>query len=90
MVERIVRECVAVAKAEGESFDEPAVLEFVRAVAESTAANTSSMLQDVLRGRETEIEAINGFVIDRARRHGIEVPGNEVLWGMVKAIERVY
>lgn len=90
VVERIVRECVAVAKAEGESFDEPAVLEFVRAVAESTAANTSSMLQDVLRGRETEIEAINGFVIDRARRHGIEVPGNEVLWGMVKAIERVY
>jgi len=90
VVERIVGECVAVARAEGETFDEPAVLEFVRTVAENTATNTSSMLQDVLRGRETEIDAINGFVLDRARRHGMEAPGNEVLWGMVKAIERVY
>ncbi|MGB3944453.1 MAG: 2-dehydropantoate 2-reductase [Methanothrix sp.] len=90
VVERVVGECVAVAEREGERFDELAVLEFVRAVAESTAANTSSMLQDVLRGRETEIDAINGFVIDRARRHGIEAPGNEVLWGMVKAVERRY
>ena len=89
VVERIVGECVAVARAEGESFDELAVLDFVRAVAESTAANTSSMLQDVLRGRETEVDAINGFVLDRAREHGMVAPGNEVLWGMVKAIERV-
>jgi 2-dehydropantoate 2-reductase len=90
LVERIVGECVAVARAEGERFDEVEVTEFVRAVAESTAANTSSMLQDVLRGRETEIDAINGFVLDRARRHGVEAPGNEVLWGMVKAVERRY
>jgi 2-dehydropantoate 2-reductase len=90
VIERIVRECVAVAEREGERFDELAVLEYVRTVAESTAANTSSMLQDVLRGRETEIDAINGFVLDRARRHGVEAPGNEVLWGMVKAVERRY
>ncbi|MDF0589867.1 ketopantoate reductase family protein [Candidatus Methanocrinis natronophilus] len=89
-VELIVQECVAVAEKEGESFDELEVTEFVRAVAESTAANTSSMLQDVLRGRETEIDAINGFVIDRARRHGVEAAANEVLWGMVKAAERRY
>ena len=90
VVELIVQECVAVAEKEGERFDELAVLDFVRTVAENTAANTSSMLQDVLRGRETEIEAINGFVIDRARRHGMEAAGNEVLWGMVKAAGRRY
>ncbi|OPY56506.1 MAG: 2-dehydropantoate 2-reductase [Methanosaeta sp. PtaU1.Bin055] len=89
IVERIVGECVAVAEKEGQSFDELSVLEFVRKVAESTAGNTSSMLQDVLRGRRTEIDAINGFVLDRAREHEMEAPGNEVLWGMVKAIERV-
>ncbi|UEC43841.1 MAG: 2-dehydropantoate 2-reductase [Methanothrix sp.] len=90
VVELIVQECVAVAEKEGERFDELAVLDFVRTVAENTAANTSSMLQDVLRGRETEIDAINGFVIDRARRHGMEAAGNEVLWGMVKAAGRRY
>lgn len=87
IVERIVGECVAVARAEGERFDELDVLEFVRAVAEKTSANTSSMLQDVLRGRETEIDAINGYVLDRAREHGIEAPGNEVMYGMVNAVE---
>jgi 2-dehydropantoate 2-reductase len=53
---------------EGERFDELEVTEFVRNVAESTAANTFSMLQDVLWGRETEIDAINGFVPSIARR----------------------
>ena len=90
VVELIVQECVAVAEKEGESFDELAVLDFVRAVAENTAANTSSMLQDVLRGSETEIDAINGFVLDRARKYGVEAPANETLWGMVKAVERLY
>lgn len=88
VVERIVGECVAVARAEGQRFDELAVLEFVRKVTESTAANTSSMLQDVLRRRETEVDAINGYVIEIARRHGIEAPGNEMVWGMVKAMEK--
>jgi len=87
VVERIVGECVAVAEKEGERFDVQEVQKFVRTVAENTASNTSSMLQDVLRGRETEIDAINVYVLDRAKRHGMEAPGNEVLWGMVKSLE---
>jgi 2-dehydropantoate 2-reductase len=88
VVERIVGECVAVAGKEGHHFDEEAVLEFVRNVAEKTAANNSSMLQDVLRGKRTEIDAINGFVLDRAKRHGIEAPVNEMLYALVKSIEK--
>jgi 2-dehydropantoate 2-reductase len=87
LVERIVGECVAVAEKEGQKFDEQEVKKFVRTVAENTAGNNSSMLQDVLRGRKTEIDAINGFVLDRARRHGMEAPANEMLWRMVKANE---
>jgi 2-dehydropantoate 2-reductase len=87
-VESIVGECVAVAEEEGQKFDEQEVQKFVRTVAENTAGNTSSMLQDVLRGRRTEIDAINGFVLDRAKRHGMEAPTNETLWGMVGAIEK--
>jgi len=89
VVENIVRECVAVAGKEGLHFDEEAVLEFVRTVAEKTANNTSSMFQDVLRGRRTEIDSINGFVLDRAKRHGMEAPANETLRGLVKAVENV-
>ncbi len=86
VVERIVRECVAVAGKEGHRFDELEVIEFVRTVAENTAGNTSSMLQDVLRGRRTEIDSINGYVLDRAAKQDIEAPANETLYALVKAI----
>lgn len=87
VVERIVRECVAVAGKEGHRFDELEVIEFVHTVASMTAANTSSMLQDVLRGRRSEIDSINGYVLDRAAEQGIAAPANETLYALVKAIE---
>jgi 2-dehydropantoate 2-reductase len=79
----VVAEAVAVAAAEGLAILEEEARALVLSVAEKTAANTSSMLQDVLRGRKTEIEAINGYIVRRAGEHGIEVPVNEALYGMV-------
>jgi len=55
-------------------------------VARKTAANTSSMLQDVLRGAPTEIDAICGAVVKTAGKHGIETPANRVCWQLVKAL----
>lgn len=46
-----------------------------------------SMLQDVEQGRPTEIDYLNGFVVDRARRHGIETPFNELTVRLVKELE---
>ncbi|HEY3367594.1 MAG TPA: 2-dehydropantoate 2-reductase [Symbiobacteriaceae bacterium] len=58
----------------------------VRAVAESTAANRSSMLQDVAAGRRTEIEAINGAVAERGRALGVPTPVNETLTALIRAL----
>ncbi len=87
IVEEIVGECLAVAEREGYRFDEEEVLEFVRSVASMTAANTSSMLQDVLNGKRTEIDSINGYVLDLAKKHGLKALANEMLYALVKAIE---
>lgn len=54
-------------------------------IAEKTAANTSSMLQDVRAGRETEIEYINGWIVRKGRKLGVECVHNEKLVEMVKA-----
>ncbi|WP_227352926.1 ketopantoate reductase family protein [Haladaptatus salinisoli] len=82
------RETAAVARAEGvELADEDAVAA-VAAVAEATAANTSSMRQDVEAGRRTEIGAINGYVASRGCERGVETPVNRTLAGLVRAWER--
>lgn len=57
-----------------------------REVAQATAHNHSSMLQDVLRGAPTEIDAINGAVVRAGERLGVPAPVNEVLWGLVRAM----
>ena len=61
-------------------------MEMVYSVAEKTSGNTSSMLQDVLKGRMTEIDSINGYIIRLAKKHKIEVPVNEALYELVKSV----
>lgn len=54
-------------------------------VARATAANRSSMLQDLDHGRRTEVDAIHGAVVERAARHGLAVPATELVWALVNA-----
>lgn len=63
---------------------DPSLLAFE--VARRTAANLSSMLQDVLRGAPTEIEQLNGAVVRAAERLGVAVPVNRRLWRAVAAL----
>jgi len=58
----------------------------VEEVARKTAANHSSMLQDVLRGAPTEIDAICGAIVRSARQHQIETPINWACLNLVKAL----
>jgi 2-dehydropantoate 2-reductase len=56
-------------------------------VAQNTAVNHSSMLQDVRRGAPTEIEAICGAVVAYGREQHIPTPVNQVLWRELRKIE---
>jgi 2-dehydropantoate 2-reductase len=60
------------------------------AVCRATARNVSSMRQDVLKKRRTEIDAINGAVVREALRYGIATPVNNSLVGRIKKIESDY
>lgn len=65
-------------------FDDPVTA--VEEVARKTAANHSSMLQDVLRGAPTEIDAICGAVVKTAEKHQLDAPANRICWQLVKAL----
>jgi 2-dehydropantoate 2-reductase len=58
------------------------------AVAKATAANHSSMRQDLVNGRATEIAAICGAVIEYGRRFGVPTPVNLVLQTAVQQAEQ--
>ena len=85
-----VNEAVKVAKRKRIklSYEDP--LTKVEAVCEATAGNVSSMLQDVLKNKRTEIDAINGVIVRYAEELGISVPVNSLLVDLVKTIESSY
>lgn len=59
-------------------------------VAEKTKENMSSMLQDIINKRKTEIEFINGYIVAEGKRLGIEAKANLSLYYIIKAIEGSY
>jgi 2-dehydropantoate 2-reductase len=87
IMDRAAREVAAVAAAQGiQLSDEPDAR--ARAVARATSANHSSMLQDILRGSPTEIDAICGQVAALGDRHAVATPLNRRLTELVHAAER--
>ena len=58
----------------------------VKQVCQATAANRSSMLQDVLAGRCTEIDYITGAVVAAAQQHGVPAPLCQCLTALVKGL----
>ena len=46
------------------------------------------MGQDIQKGRRTEIEQINGFIVDKAAEIGLDAPANAFLVEAVKQVER--
>lgn len=83
----LVAEAVVVAEVRGVQLPYADPLAHVLGVAATTAANRSSMLQDVLQGRPTEIGAINGALVREAARLGVAVPLNRMLVGLVTALD---
>ncbi len=81
----VCNECKLVLKSMGIEMD---VENEVRRVVEKTADNVSSMLQDVRRGKKTEIDAITGKVVEVGKKAGIDVRANETLYWLVKGVER--
>lgn len=84
VMEQLVEEAVAVAKARGVDLRLADPMETVREVCELNYDTKSSMLEDVQKHRRTEIDHINGAIVDYAEQEGIAVPHNRMATALVK------
>lgn len=69
-------------------YDDP--IQKVESVCKATQTNVSSMLQDVLNKKRTEIDFINGAIVRQGKSLGIPTPANDVLTSLVRTIETSY
>lgn len=81
----IVDECISVARKEGVVL-ESSLQEEVN-TATISYSNKSSMCQDIIKGRKTEIDFLNGKISELGRRHGVPTPVNDVLTALIRFME---
>jgi len=82
----VVDECLAVARADGVTpVDEPWAA--VQRIAQTMPTQFSSTAQDLMRGKPSEIDHLNGYVLRRGAALGVPTPANRVLHALVKLLD---
>jgi 2-dehydropantoate 2-reductase len=93
LMNSMIRETFAVLQAIGQQTLWPDadafIQDFYNRLVPSTAAHHASMLQDIRRGRKTEIDALNGAIVNLGRQYGIATPVNQVVAALVRAKENL-
>lgn len=82
--EALVREVLEVARGSGHPLDAAQARESVREIGRSMAGQLSSTAYDLMRGRPTEIDDLNGVIVRRGAELGIATPANQSLYALVK------
>lgn len=86
IMQDVVTECLAVARAAGVEVQGD-MREAVPQIAKTMAGQFSSTAQDLARGKPSEIDYLNGFVVRKGEALGVPTPVNRVLQSLVKALE---
>ena len=85
-----VMEALEVAKSKKIPLSDRDFFKLMYSVAEKTYHNKNSMLQDILKGKPTEIDFLNGKIVEFANEQGLKAPINELLTNLVKGLERSF
>ncbi len=89
LFEELIREGEAVAKAQGISLHgDPRAL--VQKGASAPGKHKASMLQDIEAGRPTEVDFMNGAIVQWGEKLGIPTPLNKAVWQLVKGLEHSF
>ena len=90
LVRHVIQEIIEIAKKKGIHLDLEDELERTLSYLESVRGHVSSLCLDVLNGRSTEIDSLNGAIAAEAEALGMEAPYNRTVANLVKIIEKTY
>lgn len=83
----LVAEGAELAERLGIALDEPDPVAHTLRVARTTGDNRASMLQDILNGKKTEIESINGMLVSKGWEIGLDLPLNRAITLLIRLLE---
>ena len=86
LVEKVCAESTNIANVNGVNLSYQNMINKTKEVIRNTSENYSSMLQSFKKGKKTEIESINGKLVDIGRKHDIATSLNEMLIYSVKSL----
>jgi 2-dehydropantoate 2-reductase len=86
----IIAEVAEIAEAEGVKGIENFETDTLNALSKMTDSGKTSMLQDVLAKRKTEVDIFAGEIIRLGELHGIQTPYNQVMHDMIKNLEETF
>ena len=84
---KVVEEGRSVAGAAGVRLPDIDIVKTLLEISASMANATSSMAQDLARGKRTEIDSLNGYLVRRGAELGVATPVNQTLHALVKLLE---
>jgi 2-dehydropantoate 2-reductase len=89
LIDAMAAECVRVAEAQGIhlAFDPLYLVKKIRAGEAPLTRHAGSMAQDIEAGRDTELEAMTGYIVRKARELGVPVPATESVYRLAKGVE---
>jgi len=90
MVDLVGNEVIAVANAHGVSIGQPEIDQLKKTMKIVDENGKTSMLQDREAKRYSEVDEFSGEIIRLGKQYGIATPYNELIYNMVKAIEKTY
>ena len=89
-MEGLLREVVAVAKAQGINLDQAERWQAITGLLKQAIGARASMLQDVEASRQTEIDVVNGAIVEAGKRNSVPTPFNDAMVWMVNSLQAKY
>jgi 2-dehydropantoate 2-reductase len=87
IMKHLIKESLEISRKLGIKLPDKDYFQLAKEVAYGTSDNINSMLQDILRSKPTEIDYLNGKIVEIGKRFNIDTPTNKIITVLIKGLE---